>query len=109
MKTIDVASEFSRYPDGRVDADGPFNGAAFRSKLLVPAIAASLISREKVVVRFDGTRGVSSSFLDEAFGGLSRTEGFGSADLAELLQLESEDSSIPAEIKEYILEGVAVA
>jgi len=72
MIRIDIATEFSDTPAGRFPDDGPFNGEFFRKKFLVPALK----SGDLVEVSMDGTEGFGSSFLDEAFGGLVRDEGF---------------------------------
>lgn len=73
---INIAEDFSRYPSGRVVADGPNSGQKFREKFLVPALR----DHETVVVVLDGVRGYPSSFTEEAFGGLVR-EGFSKDDL----------------------------
>jgi len=68
MKTITIASDFSKHPAGRYKTDGPFSGELFREAVLGPALK----SPEVVVVVLDGTAGYGSSFLEEAFGGLIR-------------------------------------
>jgi hypothetical protein len=102
MTTINIARQFSRYPAGRYAKDGPFTGEIFRNKYLIPALNAK---EEHVIVEFDGTRGLASSFLEEAFGGLVR-EGFDKETLLSRLELRSTDESIPIEIREYINEAV---
>jgi len=71
-KVIDIGRDFSPVPAGRFKEDGPFNGRKFRQKFLVPALA----SFQEVYVDIDRTEGYGSSFLEEAFGGLIREEGF---------------------------------
>ena len=71
---ISIADDFSRYPAGRFREDGNFSGAAFREDLLVPALRAKNVAI--VTVSFDDVAGFGSSFLEEAFGGLIREEGF---------------------------------
>lgn len=68
VREICIAEEFSKYPGGRVYADGEFSGERFREEYLVPALREN----EKVVVQMDGALGYGSSFLEEAFGGLIR-------------------------------------
>lgn len=82
---IEIATDFSDVPAGRYPDDGPFNGQLFRQKHLVPALRSS----PPVTVAFDDTEGFGSSFLEEAFGGLVRKEGFSSAQLSEILILEA--------------------
>lgn len=95
---INIARDFGRYPAGRYLTDGPYSGQAFREKLLVPALSRG---KGAVLVELDGARGLASSFLEEAFGGLVR-EGFDSNTLLDRLQLQSNDPSLVQEIKEYI-------
>lgn len=63
---IDVAKVFSKYPGGRFRKDGPASGESFREDVLKPAFE----SGGKVVLDFNGTLGVPTSFLSEAFRGL---------------------------------------
>ena len=99
-KVINVERDFSRYPAGRYESDGPHNGQTFREKFLVPALSART---EKVLIELDGARGYGSSFLEEAFGGLVR-DGFTAEELFNLIDLKSEDNSLIEEIKGYILD-----
>jgi len=71
--TISVVRDFSKRPYGRYpDPDGDFCGQNFRQKLLAPALR----EHQKVHVDLDGYNRYGRSFLDEAFGGLIREEGF---------------------------------
>ena len=85
--TINIAKDFSRYPLGRDDNDGPYNGEKFRKSFLVPALQR----HKKVAVYLDGPKGYGSSFLEEAFGGLVRKENFTKADLQERLSIYYDD------------------
>lgn len=96
--TINIASQFSRYPAGRYKEDGPYSGEIFRDKFLIPNLQQP---ETRVVVQLDGARGLASSFLEEAFGGLIRA-GFSSDALHDRLVLESNDASLINEIEEYI-------
>ncbi|MDR5647935.1 STAS-like domain-containing protein [Burkholderia cenocepacia] len=102
MITIRVAQDFSRHPAGRFRSDGPYSGELFREKFLTPALRAG----ERLRVILDGARGYGSSFLEEAFGGLVRKEGFARDMVERSLDIESADSSLKAEILEYIHEAV---
>lgn len=87
---IDVAKEFSPYPSGRVPEDGDKNGEAFRRKHLMPAIQLVLsgnVQDREVIVDIDGIRSFGSSFLEEAFGGLSREEGLDATKAIALLKI----------------------
>lgn len=65
---VNIPQDFSKYPMGRTDEDGPDNGQRFFREFLLPNIRAG----KHVVVSFDGARAIGSSFLDEAFGSLIR-------------------------------------
>lgn len=69
---ISIAEDFSEYPAGRYEADGQFSGESFREKHLVPHLKEG----KSVEVNIDGVAGLGSSFLEEAFGGLIRVDGF---------------------------------
>jgi len=102
ISSVNIAKDFSRFPAGRYKSDGPFPGEVCRRKLLVPALNRS---EGVVVVELDGTRGYGSSFLEEAFGGLIREEGFDEATLKSKMQLKSSDPTLVDEIWEYISEA----
>lgn len=99
MKTIriSVAQDFSPSPAGRYPEDGPFPGAVFRDKLLIPALK----EHEKVIVDLDGTSGYGSSFLEEAFGGLVRN-GYTYSALIDKLAIESSRQSYASRVWNYI-------
>lgn len=71
MLQINVAKDFSRTPGGRVRSTGPASGEAFR-ELLLRKLRSN--PQEVLEVELDGAEGYGSSFLEEAFGGLIRTE-----------------------------------
>ena len=95
---LNVAKNFSRFPAGRFNADGDFSGERFRDQFLVPALSKD----QQVVVELDGTAGYGSSFLEEAFGGLTRKALFDANELHTRLTPQSADTSLVAEIWEYI-------
>lgn len=102
MRTINIATQFSRYPAGRYLADGPYSGEYFRENWLIPALK----SDEETTIEFDGTRGYGSSFLEEAFGGLVR-KGFKPEHIKQLLHFKCSDPSIKEEIIDYVEHGAA--
>lgn len=76
--TISVVKDFSERPYGRYQkTDGDYCGEVFRKKVLVPA----LNQHRRVHVELDGYNRYGRSFLDEAFGGLIREDGFTLSDL----------------------------
>lgn len=90
-KMISIASDYSTSPAGRTPADGPYNGQRFRDQFLVPALRDAIAKRTKVVVDMDGAFSYSSSFLEETFGGLARIQDFSAADIAQHLEIRSQD------------------
>lgn len=96
---ISVAADFSPTPVGRQLSDGPKSGELFRRKILAPALRKF----EQVSVVLDGVEGVGSSFLEEAFGGLIREDGFEIEVIRTKLSLVSEEEPIlKEEIWSYI-------
>ena len=97
MKKISIAKDFSIYPGGRTEQDGPFSGKEFREKFLMPIFKTD----EAVEIDFDGTRGYGSSFLEEAFGGLIR-KGIKKERIQKQINLKSSKTSIILEVERYI-------
>ena len=98
MIEIRIAEDFSRVPAGRYRNDGPRSGEAFRQEHL----ALALREADKVIVYLDEVEGYGSSFLEEAFGGLVRVEGFSGEELRRSLILKTDDDALKYEIREYI-------
>lgn len=95
---LSVAKDFSRFPAGRYNSDGPYSGQAFRERFVEPLLKQG----KQVVIDLDGVLGYGSSFLDEAFGGLVRG-GFGrDMVLSHLKFLSRNDPTVEREIRGYI-------
>ena len=84
---LHVATDFSSYPAGRDDHDGPYNGKKFREELLLPRYIEAKEKELELNVYFDGVKSFGSSFLEEAFGGLVRTENVDRGELMKRLNL----------------------
>lgn len=70
---ISVVKDFGDKPYGRyMDSNNKLSGERFRKEVLAPALREHLY----VHVELDGYNRYGRSFLDEAFGGLIREEGF---------------------------------
>ena len=95
---INLGQEFGRYPAGRYLADGPYNGQKFREEFLIPALKGV---DDEIEIDLSGARGLKSSFLEEAFGGLVRA-GYAADDLIRRFKLVARDPSLVDEIREYI-------
>lgn len=79
--TINVVKDFNKKPYGRYPEDGEGCGQYFRQRILAP----SLRNNDHVHVVLDGYNRYGRSFLDEAFGGLIRDEGFSWEELQQKL------------------------
>jgi hypothetical protein len=102
---VDVATQFSPAPFGRYPSDGPNNGERFRKELLTP----SLVNEKSVRVLLDGIKRLpGSSWLEEAFGGLVRTDGFTSEFVKSHLAIETSRRDYVEEIWDYIAKAATV-
>lgn len=97
MTTINIEKQFSKHPIGRYLDDSNASGQAFREQHLAPALRKS---DEPVTVILDGVAGFPSSFLEEAFGGLVRVEGFERDQLRKRLKLSFQDTSYETYVEE---------
>lgn len=70
---ISIANDYSPFPAGRDDNDGPFNGSKFRELLLKPKYFEAKQHHTKLMIELDGLQSFGSSFLEESFGGLARS------------------------------------
>jgi len=83
--TFSIANDFSLYPGPRKKNQGPHSGESLRVKIL----RLLRQSDSKIVVDLDGTSGMGSSFLDEAFGGLIKHENYTREELMRRLEFRS--------------------
>lgn len=85
---INVAKDYSKTPFGRYRDDSPFSAEKFREEILIPAFIAN--PNEKIVVDFSGVMvGLGSSFLEEVFGGLVRSNKVSVDDIRKNLVIKS--------------------
>lgn len=82
-----ISEDFSKFPAGRIKADGDFNGTRFRVEYLVSALHAAIADKTRLIVSLDGLKSCGSSFLEEAFGGLVRVEKFSKSQLDSSLRI----------------------
>ncbi|KRS11030.1 hypothetical protein XM53_18295 [Roseovarius atlanticus] len=86
---ISIAEDFSAYPIGRDETDSvESNGKKFRVEFLAPALEQAKADGTQVIVSFEGVESFGSSFLEEAFGGLVRKEGWKSSDLKKFMKID---------------------
>ena len=89
MITISIAKDFSRIPGARFPKEGNHSGQEFRMQVLLPKLSEAISRKEKLRVILDGTAGLGTSFLEEAFGGLIRSDKFNLDDIKKHLQFSS--------------------
>ena len=84
-----IAYDFSKYPGGRLRRSGPNSGEELRQDYLVQLLREAIDKQTTLVVTIDDTAGYGASFLEEAFGGLIREDGFSTAELSLALRIEA--------------------
>ena len=99
---INIAEEFSRCPGARYPSEGDFSGEEFRKDFLVPRIKEAIQNGLRLQVILDGSAGYSTAFLEEAFGGLVREDGFTPEQLEIIDYISDEDTTYIDDIKAYI-------
>lgn len=103
MITISIAKDFSRIPGARFPEEGDYSGQDFRTKVLLPKLKEALEQKEKLQVVLDGTAGLGTSFLEEAFGGLIRHDKISYDNIINtLILISEEDEEYKDEINEYL-------
>jgi hypothetical protein len=100
--TINIAEDFSRCPGARYPSEGDFSGEEFRKNILKPKLQDALESGMRVKIILDGSAGYSTAFLEEAFGGLVREDGFTPEQLEIIDFVSEEDITYIDDIKTYI-------
>lgn len=105
---LKVASEFSPVPIGRYKGDSDKSGEVFREDFLFPRISEAMKQGDVLIVDLEGMEGLSSSFLEEAFGGLVRENKLSPEDVLRTLKFKPENSYFDPYIentKKYIREA----
>lgn len=103
MIIISIAKDFSRIPGARFPKEGNHSGEEFRKFLLLPKLKEAIDKKEKLRVVLDGTAGLGTSFLEEAFGGLIRIDNISYDDIQSTLEyISEEDEDYIEEINQYI-------
>lgn len=103
---ISIAKDFSQIPGARFPNEGDYSGQDFRTKVLLPALRNAISNEDKLVVILDGTAGLGTSFLEEAFGGLIREDRLDYELLTKTLEfISEEDPEYIEEIDEYMKEA----
>ena len=99
---LNIAKDFSRCPGARYPDEGDNSGQEFRNNFLKPKIQEALEKGLRLKIILDGSAGYSTAFLEEAFGGLVREDGFTLEQLAIIDYVSDEDPTYIDDIKAYI-------
>lgn len=67
MITINISKDFTTTPGARNYSDGKYSGEEFYDRLLKFKYEEALQLETKLKIVLDGTDGIASSFLNEAF------------------------------------------
>lgn len=106
--TINIAKDFSPIPGARYPIEGDFSGQEFRQNILAPKLKEAIQTKTILTINLDGTLGYGTSFLEEAFGGLIRTDKFSYAEIMGHLKLIcNDDPGYIDEINSYMEEANA--
>jgi len=100
---INIRKDFAVAPGLRFRENSKHSGQEFREDVLVPKLRQASGANERLIVDLDGTAGYAPSFLEEAFGGLIRQEGFTVAQLERVLEfISTEEPYLVEETWSYI-------
>jgi len=103
MIEIRIAQDFSDTPGGRHRAEGEHSGEEFRDTILKSKLDEAIDNGKKMLIDLDGCYGFPSSFLDESFGELAKEYAKSGKDIAEYIELKSDDQpSLINDIKELM-------
>lgn len=98
-----LSKDFSKVPFGRSKIDGKDNGTKFRELYLKKWVSDCLSSDEDLTIELDDLDiPMTSSFMEESFGGLIRFGYVEKPELLKILKFQSNDMSYTYEINEYI-------
>lgn len=104
--SVFVAADFSMTPGPRNRSEGEFSGEQFLDEILRPRYKEAREKGLRLFVDLDGAEGYATSFLEAAFGGLSRE--FPANEILACLDLKSdEEPYLLDEINEYIKDARA--
>jgi hypothetical protein len=97
--TLVISRDFSSTPGSRSIIEGDFSGEALRKEILADMFKSVIAENTVLFIDLDGTSGYGTSFLEEAFGGLIRDNGYSYQDIREHMELKSEE-------EEYLLDDI---
>jgi len=101
---LSIAKDFSGTPGARKRSEGKFSGEEFLETVLLPQFDGAVARGAALEVDLDGGYGYSTSFLEEAFGGLARIRGIHLV-LKHLQLVSLEEPYLSDEVLKYIREA----
>lgn len=100
---LKISEDFSSTPGPRYEHEGEYSGEVFRRTVLKQQIERAIREKVTLLVDLDGTAGYGTSFLEEAFGGLIRVDGYDMATLNNIIRfISNEEPYLIDDIKSYI-------
>ena len=98
-----ISTDFSKTPGARYKDEGDFSGQEFREKVLLPKYKEAEKNGLRLIINLDGTAGLGTSFLEESFGGLIRTNGLDYNQIVKLVDfISDENPDYIEEIRGYL-------
>ncbi len=101
---INISTDYTKSPGGRLIKEGPFSGEEFREKILKPKYEESIAQSTTLTVVLDGGYGYAPSFLEEAFGGLVRQKE--DKRIKDIIIISEEEPKLIDDIKGYIADAL---
>ena len=99
---LNIAKDYTRCPGARYESEGDYSGERFRQELLAPRLKEAIEIGVKLEVILDGSAGYSTSFIEESFGGLIRSDHFTLDEVNDnIIIISDEDPSYEEDIKDY--------
>lgn len=89
---LKIATDFSKTPGARYKEEGDFSGEEFREEVLFLKYNEAKRKGCKLIVNLDGTAGLGTSFLEESFGGLIRTNKLNYKEVLDTIVFVSEEN-----------------
>lgn len=99
---LNIAKDYTRCPGARYESEGDYSGERFRNEFLAPMLKEAIETGVKLEVVLDGSAGYSTSFIEESFGGLIRTNHYTLKEVKDnIIIISDEDPSYEEDINVY--------
>ena len=99
---LNIAKDYTRCPGARYEREGDYSGERFREEFLAPMLKEAIDTGVKLEVILDGSAGYSTSFIEESFGGLIRTNHYSLQEVKDnIIIISEEDTNYKEDIDDY--------